>query len=304
MSRYRTIDVEVPGGTLHTGVWESDDVAAGGAVSDTVLAFHGVTANHRSWELVAAELTGSPGWRVVAPDLRGRGRSNALPGPWGMPRHAEDAACVLDAIAAGSVDVVGHSMGAFAATVFAQRHPDRIASLLLVDGGPPLPLPEGMTPAELLAATLGPAEARLRMTFRSRAAYREFWRQHPALGPAWNPAIDGYVDYDLVGDEPHLHSSCSREAIAADSAELVADGSLLSAWNALPLAPRFLRAPRGLLDAQPLYPVAALQAWQRRVPSFTWRDVPDVNHYTITLGPGGAAQVAAEIAAEAGGRRS
>lgn len=186
-------------------------------------------------------------------------------------------------------------MGGFAAAVFAHRHSGRVQSLLLVDGGPPLPLPDGMTPAQLLAATLGPAEARLRMTFPSRPAYRDFWRQHPALTADWSAAIEAYLDYDLVGAEPELRSSCRYEAIAADSTELVDDGSVLAAWADLPVPPRFLRAPRGLLDGDPLYSVAALTAWQQQVPVFTWRDVTDVNHYTITLAREGAAAVAAEV---------
>jgi pimeloyl-ACP methyl ester carboxylesterase len=295
MTNYRTLDVAVPGGALHAGVWESDDVAAGAEASRVALALHGVTANHLSWAVVAQALTAAPGVRVLAPDLRGRGRSNGLPGPWGMPRHADDAAFLLDAAGAGAVAVVGHSMGGFAAAVFAHRHADRTRSLLLVDGGPPLPLPEGMTPAQLLAATLGPAEARLRMTFASRQAYLEFWRPHPALAGDWSEAVEAYLEHDLVGTEPELRSSCRYEAIAADSAELVDDGSVLAAWSALPVPARFLRAPRGLLNGDPLYAVAALEQWQQRVPDFSWRDVEDVNHYTITLSRAGAAAVAGEV---------
>ena len=43
-----------------------------------VLALHGITANHLAWQLVAEAL---PDLRIVAPDLRGRGRSGELPGP-------------------------------------------------------------------------------------------------------------------------------------------------------------------------------------------------------------------------------
>jgi len=45
--------------------------------------------------------------RIVAPDLRGRGRSNALPGPYGMAAHADDVAAVIGALAAGPAVVEG-----------------------------------------------------------------------------------------------------------------------------------------------------------------------------------------------------
>ncbi|MFZ5850408.1 MAG: alpha/beta fold hydrolase, partial [Actinomycetota bacterium] len=77
MTAYRTLDVPVDGGTLRVGVW--------GEAGPVVLAVHGITANHRTWDLVADRL---PDVRLVAPDLRGRGRSATLPGPFGMARHA------------------------------------------------------------------------------------------------------------------------------------------------------------------------------------------------------------------------
>ena len=51
-------------------------------------------------------------------------------------------------------------MGAFASLVLANRHPDRVSSLVLVDGGLPLPTPPGVTDDELMKATLSPAAER------------------------------------------------------------------------------------------------------------------------------------------------
>ncbi|MET4095608.1 alpha/beta hydrolase [Arthrobacter sp. UYCu712] len=126
-ANYRTADIEVRGGTLHTAIWGPEDPHV-----PTILAVHGVTASHKAWPYLAEAM---PGVRIIAPDLRGRGRSNALPAPYGMPSHAEDLAAVLAALAAGPVVVVGHSMGAFAAVVLANLFPERVRSLVLVDGG-------------------------------------------------------------------------------------------------------------------------------------------------------------------------
>jgi len=75
-----------------------------------VLAAHGVTASLMTWRTVARELDG--GACLLAPDLRGRRRSAALPGPYGMAVHVADLLAVLDHVGAASVVLAGPSMGA------------------------------------------------------------------------------------------------------------------------------------------------------------------------------------------------
>ena len=69
---------------------------------------------------------------------------------------------------------------------------------MLVDGGVPLPVPEGVDPDEVLQATLGPALERLSQTYADVDDYVAFFRQHPALGPYWDDTIEGYVRYDAL----------------------------------------------------------------------------------------------------------
>ena len=95
--------VNVRGGTLTVGVWEPTVPSA-----HTILAIHGITASHLAW-IAFAELF--PDVRIIAPDLRGRGGSRELSGPWGMPQHAADMVDVLDAFDVDDALVVGHSMG-------------------------------------------------------------------------------------------------------------------------------------------------------------------------------------------------
>jgi len=57
----------------------------------------------------------------------------------------------------GEVVLAGHSMGAYVALLAVDARPDLFTRLVLVDGGVPLPLQEGMDPDEVLAASLGPA---------------------------------------------------------------------------------------------------------------------------------------------------
>lgn len=288
MSGYRRIAAPVRGGELVAGVWEPE-----GEPVATVLAVHGITASHMTWPMLVDAL---PGVRVVAPDLRGRGGSRDLPGPWGMVQHAEDLARVLDAVDVDAATVVGHSMGGFASVRFASRHPERTEGLVLVDGGLPLPSVEVSDDEDVALRLIGPAAERLRMTFPDRESYRAFWRAHPAFARDWSPLVERYVDYDLVGHEPELRSSSSIEAITADSLELNADGGYLAALQGIARPIPFLRAPRGLLDQpEALYPPETVARWQALVPELRVHEVADVNHYTILMTAHGVAAVAAVV---------
>ena len=276
----------VRGGELTVGEWGPSD-------GPVVLAVHGVTASHMTWPLIASLM---PDVHFIAPDLRGRGRSNGLPGPWGMPQHADDLAAVLHALNVDSAVVVGHSMGAFAALVFAHRHPGMVKSLVLVDGGLPLPSPPGLTDDEMTRAILGPAAQRLSMTFESRETYREFWRKHPAFADNWSDLIEDYLDYDLVGTDPELRPATSYEAVAADSLELRGGESLLLALRELGHPTRFISSPRGLMnETPPLYPDATVAEWKSKLPGLVTLSANDVNHYTIVMSKEGARMVAHTI---------
>lgn len=257
-----------------------------------VVAIHGITASHLAWAGVARHL---PDVRLIAPDLRGRGASSDLAGPLGMLQHADDIVSVLDDLGLDRVPLVGHSMGAFVALVTAHRHPDRVTSLLLVDGGLPLDLPDGYS-LESVGELLGPAAARLTMEFADREAYREFWRAHPAFANEWTPDLDAYVDYDLTGMEPHLRSRTSGEAMRADQLELYGSQTVVDSIEQLAHPATLLWAPRGLQDETPgLYPPAVLERWHAAVPTLTIEQVADTNHYTIVMTDPGASVVAEKI---------
>lgn len=294
---YRTRNVPVSGGMLRIGIWGPEPEP--GESVPTVLALHGITASHRAWPMLAAAL---PSVRLVAPDLRGRGRSNILPGPYGMPAHAADMAAVLDSVGAEQATVVGHSMGAFVAMVLANLYPHRVSSLVLVDGGLPLQTPENVPEDELLAAVLGPAAARLSMTFESHESYRSFWQEHPAFAQHWNETVAEYVHYDLVGEPPQLRPATSYDAVAEDARELHGGSSLLRALHELTHPAVLLRAPRGLLNEIPgLYTAEQIQTWRAQLPGLRTVDVADVNHYTIIMSEHGIAAVAEQVSAAVAG---
>jgi lipase len=307
---YELRDFPVSGGLLRAGVW--------GDAGPLVVAAHGITAQHRTWAAVGPDL--GRDHRFVGVDLRGRGGSRDLPGPYGTAVHAADIAAVVAHLGEGPVILVGHSLGAMVMAK-AARLPGVGRRVVLVDGGPLQPLPAGAggrtgvtatgradpvgrTSSETVAApdqavlveriraTIGPAFARLSRVFADRAEYAAFWQPHPAMRP-WTDAMTAYLDYDLVpaqggGWQP----ACRLAAAERDALDLYnVDGR---PEEPLPIPALFLRAERGMLDQpdEPFYPRGYAEYW---LPGVTVRDVPDTNHSTITFGAAGAAAVAAAV---------
>jgi pimeloyl-ACP methyl ester carboxylesterase len=91
---------------------------------------HGIGSRAASWRHQLAGL--SDRLRVIAWDAPGYGESSDLAAP--APTAGDYAACLasfLDALGAGRLHLVGHSLGALMAARFAADHPERIASLTL-----------------------------------------------------------------------------------------------------------------------------------------------------------------------------
>ncbi|HYA67514.1 MAG TPA: alpha/beta hydrolase [Acidimicrobiales bacterium] len=283
----RSVAVPVDGGSLHVGVW--------GTGPKVVLGIHGVTASSMALAAVARHL--GPQVTLAAPDLRGRGRSNHLPGPYGMRRHAEDCAAVIRAMSDGPLVVVGQSMGAYVAVVLAAAHPGLVERLVLADGGLPMALPEGLDPEVVIEAALGPALSRLATVFPSRAAYREFWRAHPAVSEDWNDDVEAYLDYDLEPVDGGFRSRVCEEAARFDGVEPLADPGLVEAsFAALECPIDLLRAPRNLMNQPvPLFPDSVVAQWCDRMPGLHDEMVADTNHYTLMLGRRGAGAIAAKV---------
>jgi pimeloyl-ACP methyl ester carboxylesterase len=281
------IDVPVPGGSIVVGRWASGE--------QSVIAAHGITASSMSWRPVARYLERD--YTLLAPDLRGRGASARLPGPWGLARHADDLLAIADHLGIRSVVLAGESMGAFVVVVAAARRPDLARHVVLVDGGLPLQFPEGADPDAILEAMLGPVLGRLRRTFPSVEAYYEFWREHPAMAGTWNDDVEAYLRYDLTGDAPVLRPAASEQAVRADARDLFNTAEIAAALRSLTCPVVHLRAERGLNDLPPgLQPAELVAAWRLQIADFTDLVVEDTNHYSIAFGDAGAREIAGRIA--------
>ncbi len=75
--------------------------------------------------------------RVIAPDLRGWGRSDAPPGDYAKSVFVADVLALLDAEGLDRVDVIGHDWGGWTGFLLALEHPERVRRLVALDIPPP-----------------------------------------------------------------------------------------------------------------------------------------------------------------------
>jgi 3-oxoadipate enol-lactonase len=99
-----------------------------------VVLLHGNGLTHEMWRHLQPTLEAQ--YRVIAPHFRGMGRSEA-PGRPGVTftveDHAADLTSLMDMLGVDRAALVGHAFGGFVALRFALDHPERVASLVLVD---------------------------------------------------------------------------------------------------------------------------------------------------------------------------
>lgn len=290
-----TRDVDVAGGTLR--------VRSYGAGDQHAIAVHGVTANAACWQAVARALPA--GWTLHAVDVRGRGHSAALPGPFGFDAHAADLHRVSLALGLNRPVLMGHSLGAYIALLAADSYQGIFGRVVLIDGGLPLPVPAGANLDGLMAAALGPALARLSETYPTEEAYVAFWQAHPALTD-WSSDLEDYVRYDLTGEPGALRSRVNPDAVTADSRELLTAGDrIAAALRGLDVPTPLLRAPAGMFGQPPgLIPEELAAHWQDAVPALRVSTVPGTNHYSILMAPHAAATIAAHLAPGCRGLRN
>ena len=292
---YERIQVPVTGGELTVGRWGTGD--------RIVFASHGITANHLSFTRVAELAVERSGGEVsvVAIDHRGRAGSAACPGPFGLQAHGDDVATVMDHFGVARATLTGHSLGGFIIANAAERHPDRVDRLVLIDGGVPFPgsgqpLPEDVDIEAVVGAVIGPALARLDMRWDTEDEYVDFFRAHPAFEPPneWTATVEDYVRYDAaLDDDGRVRSSVDKEAVLVDGGAAIVDPASAAAIERVGMPTELLWCPRGLLDEDGgLYDVAYVDEVAGRLDHLGATLVDDTNHYTIVTTDHGAGAVA------------
>jgi len=139
---------------------------------------HGNGAHAHWWDPLVRALV--PGWRLVAPDLRGHGQSDrAEPPAYRVADFAADLDAVLAAVAPGPVVLVGHSMGGRVVLWYAAEHRERLRGVALLD------------------SRLSPVRRAEAATWRQSVAGRRDGRTYPSREAA-------VAAFRFVPDEPDV----------------------------------------------------------------------------------------------------
>ena len=119
------------GGELHLLEWSTEGVP--------MLLLHGFGNEAHIWDDFAPIV--APHYRTLALDHRGHGQSDwDREGRYDIDSLADDVETLTAALGIERMVLVAHSLGGRVATVFAGRHPERIAGLVIVDIGPEVDL--------------------------------------------------------------------------------------------------------------------------------------------------------------------
>lgn len=187
---------------LHVYEW-------GDAAAPPVVCLHGVTGHGERFRRLAEERW--TGYRVVAPDLRGHGRSGWEP-PWSLPTQVADLLETADALGIERADWIGHSWGGRIVLELAAAHPERIRRAVLLDPAiQPLPGPSlHLAEVELDGGVYASAEA-----------YVELRLALSGLTPREDAERDAEQMFERQADGSVRRRSC-QPAVVSVYGELVA----------------------------------------------------------------------------------
>lgn len=103
----------------------------------TLLCVHGLSRNGRDFDAVAETLA-EAGWRVVCPDVVGRGESDwpANPAVYNYPQYLADMTVLMARLEVERIDWLGTSMGGLIGMQLAAQPGSPIGRLILNDVGP------------------------------------------------------------------------------------------------------------------------------------------------------------------------
>ena len=179
-----------------------------------LICVHGLTRNSMDFELLGEAL--AEGWRVVAPDMPGRGESGklAVSADYDIPTYAAAVAALIGRLAADEVAFLGTSMGGIIGMALASQPETPVTKLVLNDVGPVIAL-EGLqriggyaggdpTYPDLAAAEQALAPVALGFGVRTEDHLSRFTRaiMRPAEGGGFRRAADPAIMQGMANKPP------------------------------------------------------------------------------------------------------
>jgi pimeloyl-ACP methyl ester carboxylesterase len=227
-------------------------VELGDPKGEPLLLLHGYTDTSRSWTQVAPYLLRH---RLLIPDQRGHGGSDAPACCYSASVFAEDARLFLDAMKVDRAAVAGHSLGSMVAMALAAEHPERVTKLALIGSTALVPVRRGdwlWTNAHALRAPLDP-----------RSEFLREW--HPANQPT--PVDKAFAEAamaEILAIPLHVWRNVMRELAEVPAGRHAAD----------------IRAPVLILSGgkDPLFPAEHHAALVKAFPKAEARVFPDLGH--------------------------
>ena len=245
-----------------------------------ILCIHGITANCRCWDVIADTL--SPSHRVLAMDLRGRGLSGAPSTGYSMENHCRDISAVLDDLGLERVVLMGHSLGAFISVVFGAKYPERVDSIILVDGGGKL------SENQLVKVFSGikPSLDRLGKVFPSFETYLDFMKEAPFI-KNWSQALETYYQYEVEEVSGGVRTNINPDHIEEERVNL-GKVNISRFYGVISCPVLILRATEGMLALDDvLLPEDVTERMVREIANVRRVDVNGTNHYSIVFEPNG-----------------
>lgn len=198
-----------------------------GALARTVLCLHGLTRNSRDFEDLAPHLQQQ--YRVIVPDVRGRGLSARDPNPQNYQPaiYLQDILALMDTVDAQRVAVVGTSMGGMLAMMLAVGSRDRVSGVVLNDMGPEVD-PTGLERIKGYAGRLPAPKSWDEAIAQTRAMFGNAW---PNLSPErWSVLTRRAYREDVKGA---LHVDADPMIGEMLRAAPAATANLWSFWKAM-----------------------------------------------------------------------
>jgi len=261
------------------------------AAAPVVLCLHGLMRNGCDFGQLAVRL--SARYRVIVPDVRGRGLSARDPNfrNYQIPVYLQDLTTLLTHLGAARVAIVGTSMGGLMAMVLAATAPQWVTAIVLNDVGPEVD-PVGLERIRRYAGKAAPVRNWAEATAQLRLTYSVAWpglsdeRWEELVRLSYRENAQGLPEVDA---DPGIGELLRETSAAAPD--------LWPLWSALARVP--MLAIRGALSD--VLSASTLERMGRSHPDLKTLTVANRGHPPLLDEPECIAAIEKFLAASAGG---